>query len=139
MTQIKVFNLVQQAYEEIVGQGLDAFNTKSAPLHQVAPLSCIATNDLGRVIGGAIGRTWGDMAELQQLWVCEESRNLGIGCRLLEVFEKEVFTREGKLIYLETFSFQALNFYKKSGYQIDLERRGFPSQIKKYYLSKALG
>ena len=139
MTRIKVFNLVQQAYEEIVGQGLDTFNAKSAPLDQVAPLSCIATNDLGRVIGGAIGRTWGDMAELQQLWVCEESRNLGIGCRLLEVFEKEVFTREGKLIYLETFSFQALNFYKKSGYQIDLERRGFPSQIKKYYLSKALG
>jgi ribosomal protein S18 acetylase RimI-like enzyme len=139
MPQIKVSNLVHQEYGETVGQGLDAFNAQSAPLDQVAPVSCIATNDLGSVIGGAIGRTWGDMAELQQLWVREDFRNQGIGRRLLEVFEKEVVTREGKLIYLETFSFQALDFYQKFGYQIDLERSGFPNQIKKYHLSKALG
>jgi hypothetical protein len=38
----------------------------------------IAQNPDGTVVGGAIGRTWGECCELQQLWVSAELRSTGI-------------------------------------------------------------
>jgi hypothetical protein len=40
----------------------------------VRPPCCIARNSEGSVIGGAVGRTWGDCCELQQLWVDQQQR-----------------------------------------------------------------
>src|SRR4029453_6984944 len=58
----------------IVDRGLDAFNGDSARLDGVAYVTCGARNGAGEVIGGAVGRTWGECAELLQLWVAPEHR-----------------------------------------------------------------
>ena len=42
-----------------VDRGLGEANAAAAPLHEVAPLACIASDGDGRVIGGAVGRRWG--------------------------------------------------------------------------------
>jgi GNAT superfamily N-acetyltransferase len=63
----------------IVDRALGEANDAAAPLHEVAPIACIARDREGRVIGGAIGRWWGDCAGLQQLWVHEGSRGRGAG------------------------------------------------------------
>ena len=47
------------AESRVVDEGLDTFNTKAALLHEVQRLSCVARNEAGDVIGGAIGRWWG--------------------------------------------------------------------------------
>ena len=71
----------------VVDHGLDEFNFAVAPLHEVTPLSCFARLPGGEVIGGAVGRSWGPCAEIQQLWVSEAHRKSGIGTRLVYAFE----------------------------------------------------
>lgn len=52
-----------------VDSGLDGFNAAAAPLHEVRALAVFARDASGAVLGGAIGRHWGEACELQELWV----------------------------------------------------------------------
>ena len=101
----------------VVDEGLGEYNDAAAPLHEVRPLACFARRGDGRVVGGAIGRTWGRHGELQQLWVDKEHRHQGIATRLLERFHAEGAARGCDTFYLETWSFQAEGFYRTLGYE----------------------
>lgn len=100
-----------------VDEGLGVYNDGAAPLHEVRPLACFARQGDGRVVGGAIGRTWGHHAELQQLWVDEAYRHRGIATSLLERFHAEGAARGCDTFYLETWTFQAVGFYRGIGYE----------------------
>jgi ribosomal protein S18 acetylase RimI-like enzyme len=116
----------------VVDQGLGASNDAAAPLHEVRPLSCFARTRAGRVVGGAIGRTWGECCELLQLWVEPAYRERGVGTRLVHAFEQRAGERGCSTFYLETFSFQAPSLYRALGYETRLELRGFAPGIRKY-------
>jgi ribosomal protein S18 acetylase RimI-like enzyme len=120
----------------IVDKGLGDFNDQAAPLHEVQALSCFVRDELGRVVGGAIGRRWGELCELQQLWVEASQRGKGLGARLVQEFERHASARGCKSFYLETLSFQAPEFYKKLGYRVALARSGYPHGIGKYHMVK---
>ncbi len=100
----------------VVDEGLGEYNDEAAPLHEVRPLACFARQGDGRVIGGAIGRSWGRHCELQQLWVDKAHRHRGIATRLMERFHAEGEARGCEVFYLETWSFQAEGFYRTLGY-----------------------
>jgi ribosomal protein S18 acetylase RimI-like enzyme len=122
----------------IVDNGLGDANEAAAPLHEVAPLSCFAHDDQGRVVGGAVGRTWGQCCELQQLWVEPALRAQGIGTRLVREFEQRAIARGCRTFYLETFSFQAPSLYRSLGYSARLEIAGFAPGIVKYVMVREL-
>ena len=123
----------------IVDKGLDEFNNQAAPLHEVQSLSCFVRNGLGQVVGGAIGRRWGELCELQQLWVEAGHRGSGLGMHLVQEFERHASLKGCKSFYLETLSFQAPEFYKKLGYRVAFARSGYPHGIGKYHMVKELG
>lgn len=52
--------------------------------------------------------------------------------------EDEARKRGAKHAYLDTFSFQALDFYRKYGYEIFGELQDFPVGHQRYYLVKQL-
>lgn len=108
-----------------VDDGIGDYNDAVAPLHEVQHLSCIAWAPAGEVLGGAVGRTWGENAELLQLWLEESQRGKGLGAALLQQFEAKARTRGCTTFYLETFSFQAPDFYRKHGYQVAVCINGF--------------
>lgn len=122
----------------VVDAGLDSHNIASAPLVDVQLLHVIAQNRDGTVVGGAIGRTWGACCELQQLWVSEDLRSIGIGTRLMDAFEHQAQSRGCQLVYLETFSFQAPVFYQNRGYAEVLRIVGFTGSVIKFTLQKLL-
>ena len=122
----------------IVDDGLDAFNHEHAPLNDVAHTTCVARDDAGVVIGGAVGRTWGTCAELLQLWVSPTHRRKGIGASLVRLFEAHVAGRGCTTCYLTTFSFQAPRLYRALGYEVAWEVKGFPQGIVKYEMVRAL-
>lgn len=121
---------------DIVDAGLGAANDAAAPLHQVQVLSCFARDSTGGVVGGAIGRTWGECCELQQLWVHDAWRRCGVGSRLVRQFEQRAAQRGCRIFYLETFSFQAPALYRSLGYRVVHEHRGFPHGIVKYLMQR---
>ena len=123
----------------IVDKGLGDFNDQAAPLHEVQPLSCFVRDDGGTVIGGAIGRRWGRLCELQQLWVEASHRGQGLGAGLVQAFEHQARQHGCTSFYLETLSFQAPDFYRKLGYTVAFARSGYPHGIGKYHMAKEFG
>jgi GNAT superfamily N-acetyltransferase len=119
-----------------VNQGLDVFNRQHSPLDEVRALSCFARLPDDVVVGGALGRTWGECCELQQLWVHADHRMQGIGTRLVREFERGAAARGCRTFYLDTFSFQALGFYQSLGYEPRIEIPGFPAGIRKYLMMR---
>jgi ribosomal protein S18 acetylase RimI-like enzyme len=115
-----------------VDAGLDAFNHEAAPLHEVQRMSCFVRDAAGAVIGGAVGRSWGEACELQQIWVDNAHRGHGLGSELVRRFEALGRRRGCRTFYLETFSFQAPSLYRSLGYAVRLELHGFGHGIVKY-------
>jgi len=122
----------------IIDAGLDASNASAAPLNDVRPITCVARTPSGEIVGGAVGRTWGECAELQQLWVDPEHRRNGIGSRLVKLFEARAIARGCRTLYLTTFSFQAPALYQSLGYRPATELRGFPDGIVKYLMVRTV-
>jgi len=118
----------------VVDQGLDEYNNASAPLHEVRPLACFLRDGSGAVLAGAVGRTWGACAELQQLWVKPELRRQGLGARLVRAFEQRAAQRGCVRVYLETFSFQAPRLYASLGYEMRHTVRGYAPGIEKHWM-----
>ena len=118
----------------VVDQGLGDFNDEAAPLHEVTPLMCFVRDASGRVIGGAVGRTWGACCELQQMWVEPSLRQHGLGTRLVKMFEQRAAERGCRTFYLDTFSFQARPFYERLGYSVATTIAGFGHGIEKYLM-----
>lgn len=122
----------------VVDQGLDAHNEAAAPLRDVRPLTCFLRTADGSVIGGALGRTWGECAELQQLWVDAACRRRGHGAALLRQFERAALARGCRRCYLYTFSFQAPQLYRALGYTVQMQIDGFAPGITKYAMQREL-
>ena len=121
---------------DTVDQGLGDHNDAAAPLHQVQPLASAARDAQGQLLGGAVGRTWGQCCELQQLWVAPTHRHQGLATQLMQAFEAHAAQRGCQVFYLETWSFQALGFYQGLGYEVKLAIAGFGPGLVKYSLVK---
>jgi ribosomal protein S18 acetylase RimI-like enzyme len=119
-----------------VDTGLDEYNQAAAPLSEVRRLATFANDAGGRIVGGAVGWTWGQCCELLQLWVEPAHRSSGVGSRLLQQFEEHAGRRGCNVFYLTTLSFQAPAFYRKHGYTSLAEISGYPAGIIKHLMHK---
>lgn len=72
------------------------------------------------------------------MWVDEALRHRGIGALLVQQVEATAIECGCRLIYLDTFSFQAPAFYYGFGYEIACRLDGFPDDGSKFVLRKAL-
>ena len=121
-----------------IDQGLHTFNQGAADLAAIHRFACFARNDDGALGGGALARWWGTACEVQQLWVDEALRRRGIGVALMQKVEATAVERGCRLIYLDTFSFQAPEFYYRLGYETACRLDGFPGGGSKFILRKSL-
>lgn len=121
-----------------IDDGIGEANDGAAPLHEVRPLACVAHDAGAAVVGGAVGRTWGRCAELQQLWVDPAWRGRGLGATLVRRFEAAAAARGCGTVYLETFSFQAPRLYRALGYEALSAIAGFAPGVVKYQMARRL-
>lgn len=124
---------------EVVDAGLHRYNQAAADLDAVRPLACFARDETGALVGGLRARCWVGAVEVQQLWVDGQRRRQGVGARLMQMLEQAARERGGALIYLDTFSFQAPEFYRRCGFEVAARIDGFPDGIAKYLMIKRLG
>ncbi len=93
----------------------------------------------GTVIAGCIAEGyWWNAVYVDSLWVDERYRNRGLGSALLCEVEKIAAQNGCNIVHLDTFDFQAKDFYIKRGYEIFGTLENSPEGHCRYYLKKAL-
>lgn len=97
--------------------------------------------DDGTILGGLTGKTYWEYLDVYFLWVASERRGAGLGAKILAAAEEEAAKRGCKHSLLNTFSFQAPEFYLKVGYaQVGFapEYRGIHGLHSRHYMHKLL-
>jgi GNAT superfamily N-acetyltransferase len=123
---------------DVVGWGIHNYNEQQAGKTQHKPLCFVLRAPDQKIVGGLIGSTYWNWFYIDLLFAKEELRGLGYGHRLLEHAENEARKRGAKHVYLDTFSFQAPDFYRQHGYQNFGELRDFPAGHQRYFFTNQL-
>ncbi|PGZ97515.1 GNAT family N-acetyltransferase [Bacillus pseudomycoides] len=95
-------------------------------------------NDTEELVAGLIGNIFWQCLHVNILWVSDSLRHKGYGSKLLLEAERIAKENHCNLIKLDTFSFQAPEFYKKHGYEVYGVIEDFPKGHTHYYLQKRL-
>ncbi len=98
----------------------------------------LALREEGALIGGLVGQTFMGWLTVDGLWVAVEHRGRGHATRLMNQAETEARRRGATDSVLDTFSFQAPEFYRKLGYRDFARLDGFPAGHCRHYLTKSL-
>ena len=99
---------------------------------------CFVEEEDGKILGAITGRAYYDEVHVVDLIVDPGCRRSGLGSRLVATVEEAYKNKGYAKITLTTFGFQAPEFYKKLGYQIEFVRESKDPKLSKYFLSKAL-
>ncbi len=120
-----------------VRQQFRAFNDQQSGIFPSKTLHLFAYAPDHHIIGGLFGDiSWGWL-HVDILWVDEAYRQDGIGTSLMDRAEAEASAMGVQHAYLETTDFQAVDFYKKRGYQVFAHLENQPPGYVCYYMKKS--
>ena len=119
-------------------EGLLSYNLEHLEDKSPKDLGIYLKDETGKIVAGLIGNTHGNWLSVKFLWVSESLRGKNIGSELLQQAEKTAIERGCKFVFLDTFSFQAPDFYRKHGYQDAFVLEEYPVTGKRYYFIKNL-
>ena len=117
---------------------LKKYNRSHRETSQNIPIGVFLEGEMGRKLAGLTGETLGNWLCIHFLFVSEQLRGKGIGSKLLAAAESEARQRGCKYAFVDTFSFQAPEFYKNHGYQEVFTLEEYPYTGKRHYYTKEL-
>ncbi|MFI5973024.1 GNAT family N-acetyltransferase [Streptomyces sp. NPDC051452] len=112
---------------------------RGTPGEREVPLHVWASDSSGGLAGGLVGHTWATWLHVTYLWVDARYRGAGLGGRLLARAERIARAdRACTAARLETWDFQAPDFYTGQGYDVVSVIPDYPPGITEYTLTKRL-
>ena len=101
---------------EALGLGLDDYNRGFFGETGYARIALFIRNGAGEIRAGIDAMAYTRWLFVKLLWVHADLRSRGIGSELLAEAERRAVEHGCHSAWLDTFSFQAPEFYKKHGY-----------------------
>ena len=139
-TEFTIETCSEKNIKKIV-DGINEYNLNKVPATADVwtKIEFVAKNEEGIEIGGILGGIgyWNGL-EVKILWVKEAYRKKGIGSKILKHAEKIAIEKGAVISMLDTFDFQAEEFYLKNGYKPIGEIKDFPKGHRRIYFSKIL-
>ncbi len=117
---------------------LRAYNATQAGLSNAQPLALLVRDDNGEILGGLYGRFFYQWLFIELLSVPEQARGQGMGSTLMQMAEDLAREKECMGIWLDTFDFQAPEFYKRLGYSELGQIADYPPGHKRFFFQKRL-
>lgn len=121
-----------------LGNLIRAYNQSKREPSKSEPLNIYVEDEQGNLIAGMVAETFGNWLEIEYLYVQEDFRGQGIGSNILNRAEKEARERKCNYSFVNTYQFQAPDFYKKHGYEEVFALKEYPYTGERYYYTKAL-
>jgi len=120
-----------------VRKGIINFNDRA--LHYESKSLAIFMKDNNDVIQGGV-LAWLDASSIyiEILWINEQLRHQGYGSKLLHAAEDEGKKNNCQFSTLDTFGFQAEDFYVKNGYEKLGEVKNYIRQYSRIFFRKTL-
>jgi GNAT superfamily N-acetyltransferase len=122
----------------LVGGGLHAYNVQQAGDPDSRTISYILCGPDEEAVGGLIGEVHWGWFYINLVWLREDVRGRGYGHRMLALAEEEARRHGARHAYLDTFSFQAPDFYRRHGYDVFGVLADFPPGHQRLYMVKDL-
>lgn len=96
----------------------------------------VLRDEEGRVVGGVTANTVWDWLQISDFWISDKLRGRGFGRQLLARAE-DIARRHGcRFAKLDTFEFEAREFYERHGYVVQSHTSDFPTGHTQYHLVK---
>ncbi|MGE8187494.1 GNAT family N-acetyltransferase [Pseudomonas sp. NPDC086278] len=127
-----------QEEREAILAPLRAYNAAQAGPGNPQPLALLVRDDNGEILGGLYGRFFYQWLFIELLSVPEQARGLGMGSQLMQMAEDLAREKECVGIWLDTFDFQAPEFYKKLGYSELGQITDYPPGHQRFFFQKRL-
>lgn len=134
---IRLENTESQKVQEI-GDLIRSYNRSNREAAESEPLNIYVEDDSGELMAGLVAETFGNWLEIEYLFVKEEFRGQGIGSQLLQQAESEAKNRNCRFAFVNTYQFQAPDFYKRHGYKEVFRLQDYPYIGQRYYYQKDL-
>ncbi|MGB6779225.1 MAG: GNAT family N-acetyltransferase [Planococcus citreus] len=138
---MKIIHGSNQQDSEFIRKKVIEHNMKNLPDEVKTPvehLNFVLKDDDGTIMGGLTATTFWQHLHVDFLWVDDSLRGQGQGSALLEQMEQAAKEKGCRLITLDTFSFQAPDFYKRNGYEVFGMLEDHPKGFSQYFLQKRL-
>lgn len=100
--------------DKIIRDGIVNFNSQI--IHDKATHFSVFVKENARIIGGALIWEHSDALYIDVIWCDENYRKKGIGSKILTMIDDEAANKDLSKIFVDTYAFQAQDFYKKHGF-----------------------
>ena len=117
---------------------LRAYNAQKAGVSTPEPIALLVRDESGEILGGLYGRVFYRWLYIDLLSVPEQGRGQGIGSTLMQMAEDLAREKDCLGVWLDTFEFQAPEFYKKCGYSEIGHIADYPPGHKHFFFQKRL-
>lgn len=121
-----------------IGNLIRAYNRSKREEAESEPLNLYVEDEMGNLMAGLVAETFGNWLEIEYLFVKEELRGQGIGSQLLQRAENEAKNRNCHFAFVNTYQFQAPDFYLSHGYKEVFALQDYPYTGQRYYYQKDL-
>lgn len=121
----------------ILREGITAYNEGMIG-ERDKEFSIFLKNDLGEIIGGTQAFLGSESIYIDLLWVNQNMQKKGYGTQLLKTAEDEAIKNGCRFSLVDTWSFQAKEFYLKNGYEEIGELKNYWLGHSKIFLRKNL-
>jgi len=112
--------------DEFLAERIYEFNARATGLFDGQVFAASIKGQMGEIVAGVTGHTWGGTCQVTHLWVHESYRRKGLGRALMNAVELEAMRRGCEQVLLSTHSFQAPGFYERLGYKREASIGGYP-------------
>lgn len=136
MINIEYKENVEKELINFIDSEFDKYAIKNGVTCNYQSFHFVATED-DKVIGIITGHTYYQEVHISNLIVLEEYRKKHLGTKLVNAVEEYYKDKGFENINLTTYCFQAPEFYKKCGFQVEyIQKNRTNPKLTKYFLVK---
>lgn len=121
---------------KILSKGLDTNAAEKRGHLAVEPFAFFMRDEKNNIVGGCNGIMYYGCLYIDQIWIDPKYRGQDFGTKLINAAEQMAKSKGCLFSTIETMDWEALDFYKKLGYELESEQHGYFKASVMYRLRK---